>query len=567
MKRSAKLDASNCPPSKKQKLDIKYPAIPIDGKNLLSVLLYPLNIDEFMKNYWTKKYYHVSIDNQDRVKDLLNGPFPFHLKTLLQDTASQKIHVWMKTKNDSSSNKDDKHDKLLSFTVEDDDSALSSFHCGGSLYFRSSQELSDIFITELMKDLGIGIGSNYNDGNQRGEIEVFVSHKNHLTSWHTDFQHNFTIQLFGHKRWYLLPISNNNGSFSNVYRGYTPHYSNNNYIDLNSKECQIKLHKSQYPKFNANQWKEFDDLNNKKYCDEIKIIDLKPGSTLYFPSGMWHKVETISDKSLSINLSIIPMTYGQLINNAINHYMAIDPIFREPILHNNNNNNKTIINKLSNKIQVFLSNINKYPSCLIPPSFSNDSLSSNNTVCIEMVDFDENDQDDDKYKNTIKPPEITINSNNIIINPLSVIIPFNDIYPQKQSSQINKIQDLGEKFATFDDLETKYDDNEDDYDEDDADDNNNQEPVLKQYILHINFGEADSFASVSRVILQCKNELTIKIIDWICDLRKKKKDTLTNNEMITFSAKDITTYIDSKASNIFHVLRVLTFFGFLSLKN
>ena len=46
-----------------------------------------------------------------------------------------------------------------------------------------------------MNDLGIGIGANYNDGNQRGEIEVFVSHKNHLTNWHYDFQHNFTIHL------------------------------------------------------------------------------------------------------------------------------------------------------------------------------------------------------------------------------------------------------------------------------------------------------------------------------------------------------------------------------------
>ena len=145
MKRRAKdLEEVETPPSKKQKLDenTEYPSIPIDGDNLLSVLLYPLKKEEFIKNIWTKKHYNVSIDKPDRVKELLNGPFPFHLKTLLQDTASQKIHVWMKSKINK-----EKENNLLSFTVDDVDSALSCFHCGGNLYFRSSQELADIVST------------------------------------------------------------------------------------------------------------------------------------------------------------------------------------------------------------------------------------------------------------------------------------------------------------------------------------------------------------------------------------------------------------------------------------
>ena len=93
MKRSAsELEDGESPPSKKQKVEdpnVKYPSIPIDGDNLLSVLLHPLKKDEFIEKYWTKKDYHVSIDDPERVKDLLNGPFPFHLKTLLQETASQ----------------------------------------------------------------------------------------------------------------------------------------------------------------------------------------------------------------------------------------------------------------------------------------------------------------------------------------------------------------------------------------------------------------------------------------------------------------------------------------------
>ena len=35
----------------------------------------------------------------------------------------------------------------------------------------------------------------------RGEVEVFASRAGHTTEWHTDFQHNFTLQLSGRKRW------------------------------------------------------------------------------------------------------------------------------------------------------------------------------------------------------------------------------------------------------------------------------------------------------------------------------------------------------------------------------
>eukprot|EP00484_Ammonia_sp_Unknown_P016843 CAMPEP_0197042276 /NCGR_PEP_ID=MMETSP1384-20130603/18674_1 /TAXON_ID=29189 /ORGANISM="Ammonia sp." /LENGTH=302 /DNA_ID=CAMNT_0042473351 /DNA_START=10 /DNA_END=914 /DNA_ORIENTATION=- len=274
-------DDKQQPPSKKSKISdgekvVKYPSIPVDGANLLSVLLHPLDKDTFLKEYWMKKHYHVDISQQERVTDLLNGPFPFHLKTLLQQTASEKIHVWMRStqKSKQQSAASSKGD-LLSFTVEDYDSALSAYHCGGSLYFRSSQELADVFIPSLMQDLGIGIGSNYHDKEQglRGEIEVFVSHKHHLTDWHTDFQHNFTIQLFGQKRWYLLPISAENSSFSNVYRGNTPHYNNQQDSDLNAKECQFKLHRSECAAFDYHEWKKF-TADDEKYRDEIKVIDV-----------------------------------------------------------------------------------------------------------------------------------------------------------------------------------------------------------------------------------------------------------------------------------------------------
>ena len=272
MKRTAPVATNELPSSKKQKTaPLELPSIPIDGVGLLSSLIYPLDTKTFINDYWTKKVHATSINDPQRVKDLLDGPFPFHLKTSLEETASEKIHIWMPSKKNKK--------ELISFTVDDAESALSCYHCGGSLYFRSSQELCDIFISSLMEQIGAGIGSNYSSTELRGEIEVFVSHSGHLTNWHYDFQHNFTLQLFGHKRWHLLPIDAENGSFQNVNRGNTPHFANSNEADLNAKECQIKLHRSESHNFDFDEWKNFDA--EAKYKDKIKILK----HTLDFPEG------------------------------------------------------------------------------------------------------------------------------------------------------------------------------------------------------------------------------------------------------------------------------------------
>eukprot|EP01083_Nonionella_stella_P090461 252704_1 len=562
MKRSAPFQDTQL--AKKRKIDAQtsFPKIPVDGNNLLSVLLHPLDTETFMKQYWTKHAYSVTVDDSNRVADLLNGPFPFHLKTLLQSTASDKIHVWMKSNhtqeshnhnNDSSKAKP----KVLSFTVDDYDSALSCYHCGGSLYFRSSQELADVFIPSLMEDLGVGIGSTYCDSKSlRGEIEVFVSHKPHLTNWHCDFQHNFTIQLFGHKRWYLLPIDGNNSSYFNVYRGNTPHFYNSNDTDLSAKECQFKLHRSESEHFDFEKWKQFDV--KEEYKDKIKVVDLKAGSVLYFPSGMWHKVETVSPQSLSINLSIVPMTYQTLIGEAINHFMSTNAMFRSPVLYNDMQQTHRTLNGLCDTLKTFISNMSTHPSCVMPYSFSNHSLSSDNSVCVEMVDFEDKEEDDG---DAAKPPEIAMDMC-FIINPLSVLIPFADIYGQEQGNKDStESQDAAERFGSLEDLDMEEED--DDGDEEDEDEEHHK--ILKQYVLHVNFGN-DSFESISRIVFQCKSETTINIINWIRRLRKKKNTSKC--ETVNFSAKDIKDFVGQDLSKdiLFHVLRVFVFFGWLSIR-
>ena len=112
----------------------KLPDIPCSGEHLLHCLIYPLPIETFINEYWTKKSYHLSVDKPSRVNTLLNSNFPFHLKTLLQQTPSNSIHCWMKSKpftnsnissnisnnnnNDSNSNDDT---GILSFKIDSSD--------------------------------------------------------------------------------------------------------------------------------------------------------------------------------------------------------------------------------------------------------------------------------------------------------------------------------------------------------------------------------------------------------------------------------------------------------------
>jgi len=556
-----------------------HPSIPIDGRNLLHALLFPLDRDTFLAQYWTKQAYHVLVDAPDRVHDLLNGPFPFHLKTLLQQTASDKIHVWMRASSSSSSSSS-KSAELLSFSVDEADSAMSCYRCGGNLYFRASQQLTDMFIPSLMTDLGVGIGTFYAEQSLRGEIEVFASHKQHVTEWHTDFQHNFTIQLYGRKRWYLLPIEEDTNSFFNVYRGTTPHYGNRSESDMESKECQIKLHTAECASFDYERWRQFEV--EQRFRDKIKVIELTPGSVLYFPSGQWHKVETVSEESLSINLSIVPMTYSQLLGNAINHFMSVQPQFRTPILYNDMAHTNTVLKTLCHDLQQFVSTMSAHPSCVVPHSFSNHSLTANNTVCIEMVDFDDADDEEDEEdddvadQHTAKPPVITQDTK-FVINPLAIVIPSEAVYGVKNEIQTSESQ-LQSNFATLTDLDECGDDDDDD-DDDETHEGNGPHPddedgepheekdsaVLKEYILHVNFGGAENFSSISRVILQCKKEETIAIINWICDKRKQ----LPKEKAIKFECSNVKCFIakPNKLSisdkELHHVLRVLTFFGFI----
>jgi ribosomal protein L16 Arg81 hydroxylase len=59
---------------------------------------------------------------------------------------------------------------------------------------------------------------------------------------------------------------------------------------------------------------------------EVETVLVKPGDVLYFPAGMWHKVETV-EPGVSINVSLMATNYANAISQAIYHYLYRDPRF------------------------------------------------------------------------------------------------------------------------------------------------------------------------------------------------------------------------------------------------
>ena len=95
--------------------------------------------------------------------------FDLDIQTLLENTASDQIHIWLNQ---------EKHDgQLQSITMESATDALKLYQAGHSIYCRVPLELEKIVVQSMMKEIGMGINCNHNDRFKRGEIETFFSRK------------------------------------------------------------------------------------------------------------------------------------------------------------------------------------------------------------------------------------------------------------------------------------------------------------------------------------------------------------------------------------------------------
>ena len=239
---------------------------------------WPLHPREFVERVFQKKalVVHGSASRLDK----LRGDFhDLDVATMIEHAT--RVVVWMKTL-----------EGKMQYIDASPSVALNCYNAGHSLYFNPETDVQKRYIEELCRDVGLDFGLE-KDGGFGGDLEVFAVRGKHKTPWHLDAQENFTIQLRGTKRWYLAqsgipdPVTNMHPLSTNT----------------TSVENDRKIHKACDPSV---------ELPPNEFKNVTSFI-MRPGSIMYAPAGIWHRVDCESEEgSLSLNFSIDTSRWSDL---------------------------------------------------------------------------------------------------------------------------------------------------------------------------------------------------------------------------------------------------------------
>jgi len=276
-------------------------------------MLAPMNLENFLSSCWAEKPLVVHGPLQ-RLTPIISHMRQLDLQELLEETPSEQVHAWLRSPADGTK---DEPRALQSMALDAAAALMLAQTRQAALYFRAPEALEDLLVPGICNGLGAAFAGMYpGDGRPRGEIETFVAQSGHVTGWHTDFQHNFTFQLRGSKRWRFKkgPVKNN-------VRALTPHFQ----TKANFEE-QMKLHVMSDP-----TRPEFKPPEH--FFMDAEAVEVTAGDFLYHPAGVWHHVECTGDsESISINVSISCATWADMVSDAIRQTLWSSTSLRAPII-------------------------------------------------------------------------------------------------------------------------------------------------------------------------------------------------------------------------------------------
>jgi hypothetical protein len=369
----------------------------------LGDFIHPMTNKSFLENCFRKRAVHVTCEQgqeethlQRRVASLREEMCNLDAETILRETSSDNIFLWLQQKRvvaatkDTTSNNNNQN-LIQSIEVSDVKSAIAlHLTAGHATYCRAPPKVEQCLVSNLLRGTGLGCGQYDPSGESmvamgRGEVETFISTDGHVTNWHFDFQENFTIQLSGIKRWTLQQ-----GTLKDPIRGCTPHYASPESVESQLKVAHLCDRKFRfgYPEKGVNA------------TGDRVTIDVKPGDVLYFPAGMWHMVETI-EPGVSINVSLMASNYATVTCQALQHFLLKDEKWREPVLNNETTNVvenlKQLLKELPDQIRE-LEREGRGAEAILPPvlQYPPKFEMGNEDEAWETVDErEDNDEDDD----------------------------------------------------------------------------------------------------------------------------------------------------------------------------
>jgi len=302
---------------------------PSSQKSLLSTLLFPLSADEFLSSQFRNRAVYSpagansssSSSRASLTNRIRRQLFDLHAPSIFEATSSESIFVWLRSGNESGSGSG----LIRSIEVSDPESARALLEAGHPTYCRAPPRLERYLVREMLKCTGFGCGQYEEATAQqptslgRGEVEVFVSTTaGHVTDWHYDFQENFTVQLSGTKRWTLQ-----RGTVSHPVRGCTPHYRS-----PESVEPQLRAARLADASFRFGH-----PAKGENAVGDRDTVTMRPGDALYFPAGMWHKVEVV-EPGVSINISLMATSYAEVACRSLQHLLMKRDEWRECVASN-----------------------------------------------------------------------------------------------------------------------------------------------------------------------------------------------------------------------------------------
>lgn len=274
----------------------------------LDSLAWPLSTKEFLDSVYQKKVW-VCHAASHRLESLRNDFCNFNPYELIHN--SSRVVVWMK----------DKKSGRMQYLDAPPEVATACYSAGHSLYFNPPVEIQRKYISELANDLGLDFGATLGCADEEecfgGDIEVFAVSGKHVTPWHWDAQENFTVQLTGTKRWSVRAAD-----IPHVLTNLHPSSSNQN-----GKREDMKVHRT---------------CTNNEITQPIEgywgpehgvyTFLLRPGSVMYLPAGIWHRVEAEDEEgSLSINFSMGGARWADFFQRRVATLLWKDPRWRERI--------------------------------------------------------------------------------------------------------------------------------------------------------------------------------------------------------------------------------------------
>ncbi|GKZ00581.1 hypothetical protein MPSEU_001010300 [Mayamaea pseudoterrestris] len=350
----------------------------IESYITLGNILSPLDADVFLAECFRKCAVHVPAmsNGKARFQLLLEQLFHLNPEMLLRETSSDNVFVWLKQSNGL----------IRSIEVSDPDAALALLKSGHSTYCRAPPSVEQHLVSSLLSQTGLGCGQYDPTGQSasclgRGEVEVFISTAGHETNWHYDFQENFTLQLSGVKKWTLQK-----GAVKHPLRACTPHYAS-----PESVEAQLKSAHLSNPDFVYGYPQE-----GVNAVGSVEEVTLRPGDVLYFPAGMWHKIDVI-EPGVSINVSLMASSYASVTCQALQHVLLKDEHWRASVSHNSATNVvdqlQALLGKLPGVIEVLKRNYGA--EAIIPPV-----MRAGRIIPLEGNDDDDDDDYDEEMDET-----------------------------------------------------------------------------------------------------------------------------------------------------------------------